>query len=352
MRHEFTIKARRLLATVALLGCGVEVVGPDEPSLQESRLAVDGGVVRNPQALVSSSDEAQACGAWQSVRDRYTQAATWRAGATACEPGSLPDATRQASIEWVNYFRGLVGLAPVIEDPNDRSAAQGCAVLLERNGQLSHTPPATWACASLASRDAAGRSNLSGNVGFPMSPWYSVRGWIDEGRDLSGTLGHRRWLFSPELHTVTYGQTGSFACMTLGLGARDARAPQYVAWPPGGWVPTPVMGTIWSFSRAGVTAAGTQVEVLRDGARVNVSAVARADGRGDDTVSWEMPAAVAGSVYRVSVRVPGQAVVSYEVKPTACPRRSSIHRLPWDGGPTNAASTSTNPPARVTSGAT
>lgn len=317
--------------TVALLpGCGVAVQGPDDPLSQEARVTTDGGLVGNPQALVTSSGETQTCAAWQSMRDRYTQTATWRAGATTCELGTLPDATRQASIEWVNYFRGLVGLAPIREDRNDRSAAQGCAVLLERNGQLSHTPPATWTCASLAARDAAGRSNLSGNVGFPMSPWYAVRGWIDEGRDLSGTLGHRRWLFSPELHTVTYGQTGSFACMTLGLGASDVRAPGSVAWPPAGWVPTAVMGTIWSFSQAGVTAAGTQVEVLRDGARINVTAVARADGRGEDTISWEVPTAVAGSVYRVSLRVPGRALVSYEVRPTGCTRRSSIHRIPLE----------------------
>ncbi len=331
MRRDVTDNTPGLVAVVLLAACGVEVVGPDDPLHQESRVSTDGGVVGNPQALVTASGETQTCVAWQAVRDRYTQVATWGPGAATCDLGSLPDSTRQASIEWVNYFRGLVGLAAVSEDRNDRSAAQGCAVLLERNGQLTHTPPATWACATLASRDAAGRSNLSGNVGFPMSPWYSVRGWIDEGRDLSGTLGHRRWLFSPELHTVTYGQTGSFACMTLGLGASDPRAPASIAWPPAGWVPTAVMGTIWSFSQAGVTAAGTQVEVLRDGARLNVSAVARAAGRGEDTISWEVPTAVAGSVYRVTIRVPGRALVSYDVKPTACPRRSSIHRIQPEG---------------------
>jgi hypothetical protein len=325
-------RARGLGALLAIVaaGCGGDVVGADEAA-QESRVSPDGGVQGSPQALVAATGEAQACAAWHSARERYTQAASWRPDAASCGLGSLPGDTRQASLEWVNYYRGLVGLAPVREDANDRSAAQACAVLLERNGQLSHTPPATWACASLAARDAAGRSNLSGNVGFPMSPWYAVRGWIDEGRDLSGTLGHRRWLFSPELHTVTYGQTGSFACMTLGLGARDAHAPASIAWPPAGWVPTAVMGTIWSFSQAGVTAAGTRVEVLRDGAPVSVAVVARAAGLGDDTVSWEMPAAVPGSAYRVTVRVPGRASVAYEVRATGCSRQQSSDRTPAEG---------------------
>jgi hypothetical protein len=121
--------------------------------------------------------------------------------------------------------------------------------MLERNGLLSHAPPASWTCADGAARGAAGRANLSGNPGFPMSPWYAVRGWVDEGRDLSNTLGHRRWLLSPELRAMAYGQTGSFACMTLGLGARDPAAPAWVAWPPAGWVPAALVGTIWSFSR-------------------------------------------------------------------------------------------------------
>lgn len=299
---------------MTVTGCGADTLGP------EGSGADDGGAATSAQALTASG-EARACAAWQSARDRYAQTPAWSAGAASCDLGALPAATREASLAWVNYFRGLVGLAAVAEDPNDRSAAQGCAVLLERNGRLSHTPPATWACATLAARDAAGRSNLSGNVGYAMNAWQSVRGWIDEGRDLSGTLGHRRWLFSPELRTVAYGQTGSFACMTLGLGAPDADAPRAVAWPPGGWVPTAVMGTIWSYSAAGVTGPGTEVEVLRDGARVPVTVTERAAGRGEDTVSWDMPAAVGGSVYRVTVRVRGRADATYEVRPTACGRR-------------------------------
>lgn len=318
MMNGNTIGTLGLVMAAMAMGCGVEAVSPDDMTHQESRVADAGVVVGAPQPVVTSAGETQACTAWRTVRDRYTQAATWRAGSATCDLGSLPDATRQASIEWVNYFRGMVGLPAVTENVYDRSAAQGCAVMLERAGQLSHTPPATWACASLAARDAAGRSNLSGNVGFPMSPWYAVRGWVDEGRDLSGTLGHRRWLFSPELRTVGYGQTGSFSCMTLGLGTASASAPRSVAWPPAGWVPTAVLGTIWSFSQAGVAAAGTQVEVLRDGVNVPVSPVSRADGRGEDTVSWEVPTVTAGSVYRVTVRVRGQAPVTYEVRPTGC----------------------------------
>lgn len=309
-----------------MMGCAVEPIGSADclqcSTTQQtgSISAGDAGVRVGAAQTVIAAGEAAACAAFETLRDSQMQSAPWTAG-PGCDLGALPEPTRQASTVWVNYYRRLVGLAPVTEDRSDRSPAQACAVLLERNGQLSHTPPATWACATLMGREAAGRSNLSGNRGFPMSPWYAVRGWIDEGRDLSNTLGHRRWILSPELRSMAYGQTGSFACMTIGLGARDTRAPQWVAWPPGAWVPSTVMSTIWSFSKPGAGAAGTQVQVWRDGVALAVTMVTRRPGYGDDTISWEVPTVAAGSVYRVRVGGPGERAIEYEVRPTSCSRR-------------------------------
>lgn len=316
MEHRIFTSLLRVVAVAgAMTGCALEPVGPTE-CLHCSTTKDEGSIAeRDPS-------ETAACAAFETVRASQMPTATWTAAAgDRCDLGVLPDPTRQASIEWVNYYRRLVGLAPVREDRGDRAPAQACAVLLERNGQLSHTPPATWACATLMGREAAGRSNLSGNPGFPMSPWYAVRGWVDEGRDLSNTLGHRRWLLSPELRSMSYGQTGSFACMTLGLGARDAAAPAWVAWPPAGWVPSPVMSTIWSFSKPGAGAPGTQVQVLRDGVALSVTPVVRRAGYGDDTISWEVPTVSAGSVYRVRVSLPGQPAIEYEIRPTSCSSR-------------------------------
>jgi len=317
MEHLFTTRlgwaaAMTAAMSAAMTGCAVEVVE-----------AADCVQCSTSQQTVSASDpgEAAACAAFEAVRVQQTPTAPWSAGADRCDLGALPEPTRQASIGWVNYYRRMAGLGAVAEDRSDRAPAQACAVLLERNGQLSHAPPAAWACATLMGRDAAARSNLSGSPGFPMSPWHSVRNWIDEARDLSNTLGHRRWLLSPELRSIAYGQTGSFACMTLGLGARDPRAPQWIAWPPAGWVPSAVMSTTWSFSRPGASAAGAQVQVWRDGVAQAVGMTVRRAGYGDDTISWELPAASDGSVYRVRISAAGERAVEYEVRPTSCSRR-------------------------------
>ena len=59
-------------------------------------------------------------------------------------------------------------------------------------------------------------------------------------------------------------------------------------------------------------------ELARDEVVVAVMASAQRAGIGDDTVSWTMPAAVAGSVYRVRVAAPGARPIEYEVRPTGC----------------------------------
>ncbi len=323
LRHSVT--ASKLAALMgAFAGCSANAVGPQEAratsTLTQGDAGADAGTRMSANALTStaSTGEAAVCTAWASIRDRDTRETVWTAGASQCAAGTLADATRTASTQWVNYYRQLAGLATVAEVASERADSQACAVMLERNGQLSHTPPASWACATADARETAARSNLSGNVGFPMSPWLAVRGWIDEGRELTNTLGHRRWLLSPELRTVTYGQTTSFACQVLGLGARDPHAPRFVAWPPPGWVPTSVVGTTWSVSMNGINAAGTTLTVRRDGVAVAVTPQPRASGYGDDTLSWEIPTLAAGSVYEVHVGVRGAASVDYEVRPTTC----------------------------------
>jgi hypothetical protein len=82
------------------------------------------------------------------------------------------------------------------------------------------------------------------------------------------------------------------------------------------------MSQIWSFSSAslGVTNS-TRVTVTRDGAPLAVAAMLRANGYGDPTVSWNMPAGAvtAGAVFRVTVTgLTGGMTVNYDVRPERC----------------------------------
>lgn len=260
------------------------------------------------------------CAQWRALTDDLPGLARWSAGAAPCDPGSLPAATRAGAVRYTNAFRWLAGLAPVRDDDAQSAAAQACAVLIERNGQLHHTPPMSWTCWSQLGYQGTSSSNITGLRGFPMTVRDAVGGWIDDSRDLSRTLGHRRWMLYPPLSSVGYGQASGYACLHILGAAEHPRARPWVSWPNAGPTPTDAMTRLWSFSAASLgVGAGTRVEVTRDGAPVPVAAQARAGNYGDPTVSWDMPAITAGAVYAVRVSGLAGADVRYEVRPVACP---------------------------------
>lgn len=272
-----------------------------------------------PDDPAARSAEAM-CGRFRASSAAARSSVGWTPGAMSCDPGTLPDATRSAALEALNLFRWLAGLGPVAESAQRHDAAQACAVLLDRNGMLSHTPPMTWNCWSSLGYDGTSHSNLIGGRGINLTAWYAVSRLIDDRNDVTRTLGHRRWMLYPPLGDVGYGQTSAFACLYVLGGARGARARPWVAWPNPGPTPVETIPPSWSFStqslgwRDGVSA----VTVTRDGAPVAVNATRRAPNYGDDTVSWDIPNVTAGSVYAVEISGISLGTVRYEVRPVNC----------------------------------
>lgn len=312
------------LAVEAVVDGGVPAAPDAGVHLVAAAIATDRPTTVNaalvPPGEPATRDAVTVCAQWHARADDAAGLAGWRAGATACEPGSLPDATRAGAVRLTNAFRWLAGLEPVREDAAQAAAAQACAVLVERNGQLDHTPPMTWTCWSALGYEGTSRSNISGVRGFTMTVRDAITGWIDDSRDLSRTLGHRRWMLFPTLSTVGYGQASGYACLHI-LGANsNPRARSWVAWPNAGPTPMAAMSRIWSFSSPSLgVGAATRVEVTRNGAAVPVTAQARSGSYGDPTVSWDMPEITASATYAVRVTGLSGADVRYEVRPVSCP---------------------------------
>ncbi|MBL8603703.1 MAG: CAP domain-containing protein [Myxococcales bacterium] len=282
----------------------------------------DTGVDTGPapsNADPANRSQAEVCARWGQDRGLRSGLPPWTPGGTACGLGTLPEVTRLAALRLTNTFRWLAGLNPVVETPSDVTPTQACALMMERNGALSHTPPTSWTCYSPEGAQGAGSSNIVGGRGFAISPWYSVQSWIDDSRDITMTLGHRRWMLYPPLSAATYGQTSGFACLWVLRRAGATRNRPWVAWPNAGPVPLEAMTRIWSFSASGLGVSGANtVTVTQDATRLDVTAMQRQNGYGDDTISWQMPAIRAGSVYRVSIAGLRTGTVSYEVRPVAC----------------------------------
>lgn len=295
------------------VGVGVDRVAPQDvvPTLDAPSA---------PTGDPSTRGAGEVCARWQSESAPARAASGWTEGASACALGTLAPETRSAAVRALNLFRWLAGLGPVGESATRNEASQACAVLLERNGMLSHTPPMTWTCWSALGYDGTSHANLIGGRGTRANAWTSIERLIDDRNDITRTLGHRRWMLYPPLGDVGYGQSTGFACLYVIGGFRGTRERPWVAWPNAGPVPAETVPPSWSFSAQslGWRDGASSVTVLRDGVALSVSAVRRAPNFGDDTVSWEVPAVTPGSVYSVEISGISMGTLRYEVRPVSC----------------------------------
>lgn len=271
-----------------------------------------GGVVPTDPAMRT---QAQICARWNADFAASRGVPGWTAPAAMCDPGVLAPETIAAAVRMTNAYRFLAGLNDVPNNAMQNTNSQACALMMQRNRMLSHTPPTTWICYSAAGADGAARSNITSGGS---SPTASVAGFVDDSRDISGTLGHRRWMLWPPLGPIGYGQTTNYACLYV-IGGRGTGMKSWVAWPNEGPTPMESMSQIWSFSsRALGVGAATRAAVTRDGVAVAVTAMFRTPGYGDNTISWMMPAITVGSTYHVTISGLTGANVEYDVRPVRC----------------------------------
>lgn len=158
-----------------------------------------------------------------------------------CDPGKLSAATLKARLTEINYFRKMAGLHPVALDPEYNRKAQAAAYLMYKNGTLSHTPPKTWKCYSQDAAIGAGSSNLG--FGGGLESYMHDHGGSNE------SCGHRMWILRGRAATFGYGGTNNTdAIYVFGKTAEYDSLPQYVAWPPAGYIPTEILSERWTFA--------------------------------------------------------------------------------------------------------
>ncbi|MBL8677614.1 MAG: CAP domain-containing protein [Myxococcales bacterium] len=287
-------------------------VGPTPDASAGPRIDITTPAPGDP-ATRSQSD---VCAVWNTAVMRAQSAGPFTQGSAMCAPGTLPQATVDAAVLMTNVYRYLAGLPNVTENADQTRAAQACAELMEANRMLSHMPPTSWTCYTALGAMGAARSNITSGGSSPVA---SLAGWVDDSRDISNTLGHRRWILFPQLGPIGYGQARQYACQYV-LGARGSGRKNFVAWPNEGVTPMESMTRIWSFSSASLgVGASTMATVEQNGMPLNVMAMPRANGYGDPTISWNMPAIVPGATYRVTITgLSGGMNVTYEVRPVRC----------------------------------
>jgi hypothetical protein len=217
----------------------------------------------------------------------------WTGSYATGAAGTVGVAYQDATLLRINWFRAMAGLPSVTLSPDTSAKAQEAAMMMSVNGQLSHFPPTTWKGYSAIGADAAGNSNLalgSGGAG-------AINQYVSDFGDNNAIVGHRRWLFYPQTRQFGSGSVPGDGVALPASNAlwvfdgnyyapRPAVRDEFVAWPPRGNVPYPVVYARWSFSYPNADFTKAAVTLTKDGASVAVTLETVQNGYAENTLVW------------------------------------------------------------------
>ncbi|MGB5819087.1 MAG: CAP domain-containing protein [Saonia sp.] len=211
--------------------------------------------------------------------------AAWNGDEPSCNAGNVSQGTKDKILMRLTYYRKAVGLENEIsEDPTKSAKAQQAALMMNSNNALNHFPPDTWKCYTSEGDEGAGNSLLALSKNAE-----AINAYVRDQGAANGPVGHRRWLLWPRLQEIGIGNTDrSNAIWVLGnAGAVPADAPEFIAWPPKGYVPNDLVFPRWSFSIANADFNSTSI-VMKDGNGQNISISIETlnNAFGDRTIVW------------------------------------------------------------------
>jgi hypothetical protein len=218
--------------------------------------------------------------------------AGWTGSISTCSAGTTSAAYRDATLQRVNFYRTMAGLAnPVTLDAGANANCQEAALMMSANNSLSHNPPSTWTCYSTTGAQAAGQSNIALGAAGPRA----IDLYIDDPGAGNSAGGHRRWILYPPQSVLGTGSvsgsgaTGSNALKVIGGWGSRPVSPVYIPWPPEGYVPMPVMpcsSRRWSFSYPSADFSAATVTMTENGTPLTVTKEPLSNGYGDNTLVW------------------------------------------------------------------
>lgn len=216
----------------------------------------------------------------------------WTGDLASCNPGDTATAYKDAVIRRINYFRAMAGVpADVVLDYEASAKAQQAALMMAANNALNHFPPPTWSCYAPMGYEAAGKSNLSLGSSGPEAVANQMR---DDG-DNNTAVGHRRWLLYPGTRYMGTGDVKAAGQSANAVWIQDPGAfgsprpptrTDFVAWPPPGHVPRPLLFPRWSFSYPGADFSVARVSVRQNGVELPVRTEIPAGLIGENSLVW------------------------------------------------------------------
>jgi len=212
----------------------------------------------------------------------------------SCDPGTNSTAFLTAVLRRINWFRAMSGIpAAVTFSTSENTGDQSAALMMSANNELMHVGiPANWSCFSFSGTNAAANSNLALGSDGP----DAITSYIWDYGAASAAVGHRRWLLYPQTQVMASGDVsaqGAYAAANATWiadanygGPRPATTKPYVAWPPPGYVPYPVVFPQWSFALSNADLSMATVTMLSNGVSLSVTIQSYQTGYGEDTLVW------------------------------------------------------------------
>lgn len=223
----------------------------------------------------------------------------WTGDESVCNAGTVPQSTHDAVIKRINYFRRMVGLNDNCTlDATKFAMCQETALIMRANNQLSHTPPSSWLCWTSLGYSGA-TSNLSlGN--------HSVNAVMSQVRDdgvNNFAAGHRRWILHSPRTQFSYGTTSNTMALYVFIPGNNTQIPEYIAYPPRGYVPQQLVFNRWSFGKPGANFSAATVSMTGPSGNVPLTVVSTVAGYGDPTIVWEPTGIITNSTSDVTYTV-------------------------------------------------
>jgi len=207
----------------------------------------------------------------------------------SCIAGTISQLAYDRTLQRINYYRRLVGLADTIKwNPAWHNRAQEAALMMKANNKLDHFPDSTWLCFSFE-----GFLGASGNLSLGFHSVYSVAGLINDFGANNKSVGHRRSILRSRPVRLSLGSTDNSGVVGWGGGGASQLPDNYsfTAYPPQGFVPAPLVYDRWSFSMFGASFDNATV-TMRDldtipSTTIPITINPVEDAAGDPTIVWE-----------------------------------------------------------------
>ncbi len=203
----------------------------------------------------------------------------WTGSYASGSPGDTASAFKEATRLRINFFRALVGVpADIAFNSVYNRKAQQAALMMSANRALDHFPPASWTFFTAEGAEGAANGNLALGSAGP----DAVDNYIADAGANNAVVGHRRWLFYPQTLSMGTGDVPGDGTLQAANSVwildstpggrfgdpRPATRAPYVAYPPPGFTPYPLVWPRWSFSLPGADFSAATVTMTRAGQAV------------------------------------------------------------------------------------